>query len=170
MQCVYDNLLFAFYRTGNAAYTLVIIDHSVVINNRYRTLRTCSFTFSAGNTAVSASLANHFIIFLCGRTWNKVGGISWDHADQPLWTDVLFRAVTAAVALFSVDDDTSVNQTHRLLLTDFDAGTDADAATLAFASGKTAFYGFFAGRASREAFLSGSSSVTGDERVCVLRC
>ena len=170
MQCVYDNLLFTFYRAGNAADTLVIIDDGVVVDNRYRALRTGSFTFSAGNTAVSASFADHFIVFFCRRTWNKVGGISWDHADQPLRTDILFCAVSAAVALFLVDDDTSVDQAHRMLLTDFDAGTDADAAALTFASGETALNRFLAGRASGEAFLSGSSSVTSHERNCVLRC
>ena len=104
------------------------------------------------------------------QTWNKVGGISWDHADQTLRTDILFCAVSAAVALFLVDDDTSVDQAHRMLLTDFDAGTDADAAALTFASGETALNRFLAGRASGEAFLSGSSSVTSHERNCVLRC
>lgn len=63
-----------------------------------------------------------------------------------------FCAVSAAVALFLVDDDTSVDQAHRMLLTDFDAGTDADAAALTFASCETALNRFLAGRASGEAF------------------
>ncbi len=70
---------------------------------------------------------------------------------------------------FLVDDDTSVDQAHRMLLTDFDAGTDADAAALTFASLKP-LNRFPLQDAHPATFLSGSSSVTSHERNCVLRC
>ena len=170
MQGIYNDLLSALNGTSNTADAFVIVDDCVIVYDGYRTLRTCSFAFSAGDAAVSASLADHFIVFFCRRTWNKVGGISRDHTDQTLWTDVLFCAVAAAVTFFFVNDDLTVDQAHCMLLTDFDTGTDAYAAALALASRKAALYRFFAGSASGKAFLSGSSSVTSHERNCVLRC
>ena len=50
---------------GHTAHTLVIVDNSVVVHDRYCAFRTCSFTFSAGDAAVAAGLSYDFVILFC---------------------------------------------------------------------------------------------------------
>ena len=65
MKSIYDDFLFAFYHTCNAADTFVIVDNGVVVNYGYCTFRTCSFTFSAGYAAVAAGLSYDLVILFC---------------------------------------------------------------------------------------------------------
>ena len=66
MKSIHDDLLFALNGTCNAAYALVIVDDSVVVDNVYSVFRAILFAGSAGNTSKSAGSSDDLFVLFCG--------------------------------------------------------------------------------------------------------
>ena len=136
MECINDNFLSALNSTCYAANALVIINYSVIVYDFYSTFRTCSFTFTAGDTAETASLSYKIIVFFSGGARDKVCSVLRNHSDYVLRTYSCICTGTAAVALFFVDNDCAVFNLHCIELADFNAGAYTKASALTFASYK----------------------------------
>ena len=65
MERIHDDLLPAFYGAGIAAGTFVIVDHRMVLDDGYSTLRTYPLAFAAADTSITAGGTYHILFFLC---------------------------------------------------------------------------------------------------------
>jgi len=163
MKLIYYDFFAALYGAGNTADTLVIINNSMVIDNRDSAFGTGSLALTAGNAAIAAGFPDDFIIFLGRRAGYEICSVSWNHADKPLGTHAFLGTITASIALFSVDDNFSVNKLHGPLCATEHTGTNAYTAVSALSPFEAHFKSFSAGLALCKTILAGGTSGAGNK-------